>query len=181
MKLNTVKTAKQVILGMLLLGSANYAYSQSTDTTSQTQNTQQANPTIEGFKKQLEANPNDNETLAKLATAYQENKDWNNALETWKKISASLPDWAPAYYSQGYVYQSMKDNANAATSYGKYLTTVKPEEIEANKKNVAYAHFFVAYSLFETNKEEAKKHVAKSLEYDPSNEDAKKLSTALNQ
>lgn len=32
---------------------------------------------------------------------------------------------------------------------------------------------YVAFALYETNKEEAKKHIAKALEYDPNNEDAK--------
>ena len=56
---------------------------------------------------------------------------------------------------------------------------MKPEELEASKKNLAYAHFFVAYSQFETNKDEAKKNIAKSLEYDASNADAIKLKEAL--
>lgn len=185
MKMSTRQISKQAILGILLLGSVNYAYAQSTDTVTPATETviqsAQQNSTIEDLKKQLETKPSDNDLLVKLATAYQENKEWNNAIETWQKVSASLPDWAPAYYSTAYAYQYMKDNPNATAAYQKYIATVKPEELDANKKNLAYAHFFVAYSLFETNKEESKNHIAKSLEYDPSNEDAQKLSATLNQ
>lgn len=67
----------------------------------------------------------------------------------------------------------MKDKANAQASFEKFIATVKPEEVEANKQNLAYAHMYVAFALYETNKEEAKKHIAKALEYDPNNEDAK--------
>lgn len=82
----------------------------------------------------MEANPKDAESLAKLATAYQDTTDWQNAIITWKKISVLIPDWAPSYYSQAYSYQSAKDDVNAKLSYEKYIATVKPEEIEANKK-----------------------------------------------
>ena len=96
-------------------------------------------------------------------------------------MSTLLPDWAPSYYSQAYVYQTMKDDANAKMAYEKYIAAVKPEEVEANKKNLAYAHFFVAYKLQETDKELAKQQIAKSLVYDATNEEAVKLSTFLNQ
>ncbi|MDX8568498.1 tetratricopeptide repeat protein [Elizabethkingia sp. HX XZB] len=168
MNKNKMKSVKQVVIGMLLLGSVNVAYAQTTDSTKQSQPTDQA-------KQQ------DNNALVKEAIAYQDKQDWTNALATWKKVSTSIPDWAPAYYGQGYVYQSMKDKANAQASFEKFIATVKPEEVEANKQNLAYAHMYVAFALYETNKEEAKKHIAKALEYDPNNEDAKKLSKSINQ
>lgn len=181
MKLIKSKRTQSLVVGMLLLGSTSLLTAQETTTsTEQIQTQVQTTPEIEALKKQVAANPQDNEALVKLASAYQENKDWKNALEVWKKVNTALPDWSPAYYSQGYVYQSMKDMPNATIAYQKYINLVKPEEIEASKKNLAYAHFFVAYSNFETNKEEAKKHIAKSLEYDPTNQDAQNLSKSLN-
>ena len=179
MKLIKIKSSKHLVLGMLLFGSASFVNAQETTTTEQVQTQPQTNAAIEALKKLVEANPKDNESLVKLAAAYQENKDWKNALETWKKVNTALPEWSPAYYSQGYVYQSMKDIPNAAVAYQKYISLVKPEELEASKKNVAFAHFFIAYSQFETNKDEAKKNIAKSLEYDPSNPEAVKLKEAL--
>ncbi len=183
MNLNTVKKTRHAVLGILLFGSANLVYAQTTTKPTkekETVVTQQTNPSIEELKKQIAENPQNGEALVKLATAYQDNKDWTNALETWKKVTTILPEWAPAYYSQGYVFQSTKDNVNAQTSYEKYISLVKPEEVEANKKSLAYAHLFIAYTNFETNKDLAKQHIAKSLEYDPANEDAIKLNKALN-
>ncbi|HCN48845.1 MAG TPA: hypothetical protein DIT10_07105 [Chryseobacterium sp.] len=177
---------KNLFLGLLLAGSASFVNAQTTqaDTTGKTANTaavnQTGNPTIEGLKKQIEANPKDTESLAKLAAAYQEASDWTNAIETWKKISALLPDWAPSYYSQAYAYQSAKDDANAKIAYEKYIATVKPEEVEQNKKNLAYAYFYIAFAEQQSDPTKAKEHIAKSIQYDPTNQDAVKLSKALN-
>lgn len=186
MKKESVINTKKAIVAALFFGAVSFGYAQTensaaeTVATTQVQGTQQ-NPAIETLKKQIESNPNDTDAIVKLATAYQDAKDWNNALLTWKKMSTLLPDWAPSYYSQAYVYQTMKDDANAKMAYEKYIATVKPEEVEANKKNLAYAHFFVAYKLQETDKESAKQQIAKSLVYDATNEEAVKLSTFLNQ
>lgn len=176
---------KNLFAGLILVGSASFVSAQTTQTDSASTSSAQAavtqqNPTIENLKKQIEANPKDTEALAKLATAYQEASDWTNAVETWKKISVLLPDWAPAYYSQAYAYQSAKDDANAKIAYEKYIAAVKPEEVEQNKKNLAYAYFYIAFSEQQTDPNKAKEHIAKSLQYDPNNQDAIKLSKALN-
>lgn len=189
MKNLTVLNSKKVIVAALFFGAVTLGFAQTdsakTDkvavTTNQMQTAATGNPTIDSLKKQIEANPNDTDAIVKLATAYQDAKDWNGALETWKKMSVLLPDWAPSYYSQAYVYQTMKDEANAKTSYEKYIAAVKPEEIEANKKNLAYANFYVAFKNQETDKELAKQQIAKSLEYDATNQDAVKLNAFLNQ
>jgi len=170
---------KNLFVGLILVGGAGFATAQTTqaDTTAKTANTAataQTTPTT------IEANPKDAESLAKLATAYQEASDWTNAIDTWKKISVLLPDWAPAYYSQAYAYQSAKDDANAKLAYEKYIATVKPEEVEQNKKNLAYAYFYLAFTEQQTDPNKAKEHIAKSIQYDPSNQDAVKLSKALN-
>lgn len=184
--MKTVKiNIKQLFAGLMLIGSTGVLFAQTTPqgetTNTQTSTTQaQTNPTIEGLKKQIESNPKDVESMAKLATAYQDATDWPNAIATWKKISVLLPDWAPSYYSQAYSYQSAKDDANAKLSYEKYISMVKPEEIEASKKNLAYAYFFIAFNEQKDSPDKAKEHVAKSLQYDPTNQDAVKLSQALN-
>lgn len=188
MKKGKVINTQKLFVAALFFGATAFGYAQdtiqanenATATTEQVQTTQQ-NPVIDALKKQIEANPNDTEAIVKLATAYQDAKDWNNALATWQKMSTLLPDWSPSYYSQAYVYQSMKDDDNAKMAYEKYIAAVKPEELEASKKNLGYAHFFVAYKLQETDKEQAKQHIAKSLQYDAGNEEAMKLNTFLNQ
>ncbi|WP_415327556.1 tetratricopeptide repeat protein [Chryseobacterium sp. MMS23-Vi53] len=171
---------KNLFLGLIFLGGASFMHAQTTQTDATATAQTQTNPTIDGLKKQIETNPKDTEALAKLAGAYQEGSDWPNAIETWKKISALLPDWAPSYYSQAYAYQANKDDANAKTAYEKYIATVKPEEVEANKKNLAYAYFYVAFSEQKSDPAKAKEHIAKSIQYDPTNQDAVKLSQALN-
>ena len=180
-----VMNSKKIFIAAFFLGAVTFGFSQDTLSTNQSEEVQtrtsSQNPAIDGLKKQIAANPNDTDAIVKLAAAYQEAQDWTNALATWKSMSALLPDWAPAYYSQAYVYQSMKDEENAKASYEKYIASVKPTELEANKQNLGYAHFFVAYKLQQTNKEQAKQHIAKSLEYDASNAEAVKLKEVLNQ
>lgn len=175
---------KNLFAGLILVGSVGFVSAQTTqtDTATTTAATAQAgsNPTIDALKKQIETNPKDTESLAKLAAAYQEASDWTNAVDTWKKISALLPDWAPSYYSQAYAYQSAKDDANAKLSYEKYIATVKPEEVEQNKKNLAYAYFYIAFAEQQSDPAKAKEHIAKSIQYDPTNQDAVKLSKVLN-
>lgn len=167
-----MKSVKQVVLGAFLMGAVGFANAQAEASTVQTSQT-------ETQAAQQTNSQQDNEALVKEAVAFQDKQDWPNALAAWKKVSASLPDWAPGYYGQGYVYQSMKDKENAQKSYEKYIAAVKPAELEASKKDLAYAHMYVAYALAETNKDEAKKNIAKSLEYDPGNADALKLKEAL--
>lgn len=182
-KINT----KQLFVGLMMIGSTGALVAQTSPKTdsvkvsASTVQEVQTNPTIEGLKKRIETNPKDVESMAKLATAYQDATDWQNAIITWKKISVLLPDWAPSYYSQAYSYQSAKDDVNAKLSYEKYIATVKkPEEIEASKKNLAYAYYYIAFSEQKDNPNKAKELIAKSIQYDPTNQDAVKLSQALN-
>lgn len=174
--------SKNLFLGLLLATCTSLVNAQTTqpDNTKSTVTVSQTNPAIEGLKKQIEANPKDTEALAKLATAYQDASDWTNAVDTWKKISVLLPDWSPSYYSQAYAYQSAKDDTNAKLAYEKYISTVKPAEIEQNKKNLAYAYFYIAFAEQKTNPAKAKEHITKSIEYDPTNQDAIKLNQTLN-
>lgn len=184
----TKMNIRTLLLGLLLTGGLSFVNAQTTQTdsaavtankTATATTAQSSNPTIDALKKQIEANPKDAEALSKLAGAYQEASDWTNAIDTWKKISVLLPDWAPSYYSQAYAYQNMKDDANAKLAYEKYIATVKPEEVEQNKKNLAYAYFYIAFSEQQSDPAKAKEHIAKSLQYDPTNQDAIKLSQAL--
>ena len=183
MKMTKIKI-KNLFLGLIIFGGAGLMNAQTTQTVTPNNaavtNQAATSPVIEGLKKQIEANPKDTEALAKLATAYQEVSDWKSSVETWKKLSVLLPDWAPAYYSQAYGYQSAKDDVNAKIAYEKYIATVKPEEVEANKKNLAYAYFYIAFAEQQSDPNKAKEHIAKSLQYDPTNQDAVKLSTTLN-
>lgn len=138
------------------------------------------NPAIEALKKQVAANAQDSDALFKLATAYQDAKNWNGAVLTWQKMIALLPDWAPAYYSQGYSYQQAGNNDAAKVAYEKFISTVKPADQEANKQTLAYAYFAVAYMNKDSDLAKAKDYVAKSLQLDPTYEDAVKLNAEIN-
>lgn len=138
------------------------------------------NPTIEGLKAKVAANSQDTDSLFKLATAYQDIKNWNGAILTWQKMSTLLPDWAPAYYSQGYSYQQAGNNDAAKIAYEKFITTVKPADAEANKQTLAYAYFAVAYMSKDSDMAKAKDYVAKSVQLDPTYQDAVKLNAEIN-
>jgi tetratricopeptide (TPR) repeat protein len=138
------------------------------------------NPTIEGLKQKVAANAQDSDSLFKLATAYQDAKNWNGAIMTWQKMTTLLPDWAPGYYSLGYSYQQAGNNDAAKIAYEKYISTVKPAEQEANKQTLAYAYFAVAYMNKESDLAKAKDYVAKSVQLDPTYQDAVKLNAEIN-
>ncbi|WP_449389175.1 tetratricopeptide repeat protein [Chryseobacterium lineare] len=138
------------------------------------------NPVIEGLKQKVAANAQDTDSLFKLATAYQEAKNWNGAIQTWQKMNTLLPDWAPGYYSLGYSYQQAGNNEAAKIAYEKFITTVKPAEQEANKQTLAYAYFAVAYMSKDSDMAKAKDYVAKSVQLDPNYQDAVKLNAEIN-
>ena len=138
------------------------------------------NPQIEGLKKMVAANPQDTDALFKLANAYQEAKNWNGAIMSWQKMSGLLPDWAPAYYSTGYAYQQAGQSELATSAYEKFINTVKPSEMEANKEILSYAYFAVAYLVKENDPVKAKDYAAKSVQLNPTYQDAVNLNKQLN-
>ena len=137
-------------------------------------------PAIEELKKKVATNPQDTDALFKLANAYQEAKNWNGAIHSWQKMSGLLPDWAPAYYSQGYSFQQAGNNELAKIAYEKYISTVKPAELEANKETLSYAYFAVAYLVKDSDLNKAKTYAAKSVELNPAYQDAVNLNNSLN-
>ena len=137
-------------------------------------------PEIEALKKQVATNPQDTDALFKLANAYQEAKNWNGAIQSWQKMSGLLPDWAPAYYSQGYSYQQAGNNELAKIAYEKFISTVKPADMAANKETLSYAYFAVAYLVKDSDLTKAKTYAAKSVELNPSYQDAVNLNKSLN-
>lgn len=137
-------------------------------------------PQIEELKKKVVENPQDTDALFKLANAYQEAKNWNGAILSWQKMSGLLPDWAPAYYSQGYAYQQAGNNELAKMAYEKFIATVKPADVEANKETLSYAYFAVAYLVKDSDIAKAKEYAAKSVQLNPTYQDAINLYKALN-
>ena len=138
------------------------------------------NPQIEGLKQMVAKNPQDTDALFKLANAYAEAKNWNGAILSWQKMSGLLPDWAPAYYSQGYAYQQAGQNELAKSAYEKFISTVKPADMEANKETLSYAYFAVAYLVKDSDPTKAKDYAAKSVQLNPTYQDAVNLNNQLN-
>ena len=139
-----------------------------------------SSPEIEDLKKKVVANPQDTDALFKLANAYQNVKNWNGAAFTWQKMINLLPDWAPAYYSQGYAYQQAKNNEMAKLSYENYISKITPAEVAANKEPLSYAYFAVAYMVKDSDQQKAKAYVDKSLELNRTYQDAINLNQQLN-
>ena len=138
------------------------------------------NPEIQALKTKIASNPEDTDALFKLATAYQDVKNWDGAILSWQKMINLLPDWSPAYYSQGYAYQQAGNNEMAKLSYEKFIAKVKPEEVQASKESLSYAYFAVAYMDKDKDLAKAKQYLAKSLELNPTYQDAVNLNKALN-
>ncbi len=138
------------------------------------------NPTIEALKKAIITNPQDTDSLFKLATAYQDVENWDGAVLSWQKMINLLPDWSPAYYSQGYAYQKADNNEMAKVAYENFIAKVKPEEQEANKETLSYALFAIAYMVKDTDVAKAKSYVAKSVALNPGYQDAVNLNKVLN-
>ena len=132
-------------------------------------------PEIEAAKIEVAKSPQDTNALFKLANAYQVAKNFNGEVQTWKKMSGLLPDWAPSYYSQGIAYQQLEKPELANIAFEKYVTLVKPEEIEANKSALAYAYFSIANFIKDKDMIKAKENLEKALLYNPASENALKL------
>ncbi len=137
-------------------------------------------PEIEALKKKVQENPQDTDALFKMATGYQDVKNWNGAVLAWQKMINVLPDWAPAYYSQGYAYQQAENTEMAKFAYENFIAKVKPEEVEANKESLSYAYFAIAYLEKDKDLTKAKQYAAKSVQLNPTYQDAVKLNTELN-
>jgi len=171
---------KSLLFGLSLV-TVGYANAQTTTEiqTPTTTQSQAVNPQIDALKQKIATNPQDTQSLVALATEYQNAQDYKSAIATWNQITTIIPDWAPAYYSIGYATQAAKNNEGAKAAYDQYIAKVKPEEVEAYKQNLAYAYFFIAFVDKDTNPEKAKQYIAKSLQYDSTNQDALNLSKSL--
>lgn len=137
-------------------------------------------PEIEAAKVKVAANPQDTNALFELANAYQQAKNYEGEIQTWKKMSGLLPDWAPSYYSQGIAYQQLKNYDLANIAFEKYVTVVNPAEVETNKKALAYAYFSIANFVKDTDPAKAKEYVSRSVMFDPTSPNATKLQEELN-
>jgi hypothetical protein len=68
----------------------------------------------------------------------------------------------------------------AKLAYEKFISTVKPADMEANKETLSYAYFAVAYLVKDSDPAKAKEYVAKSVQLNPNYTDAVNLNNQLN-
>ncbi|WP_018675169.1 tetratricopeptide repeat protein [Riemerella columbina] len=140
-------------------------------------------PEVNALKAQVAADPKNSDNIYKLAMAYQDVKNWNGAAYAWQQMINLLPNWAPAYYSQGYAYQQAGNNDLAKMAYQSFIDTLDKQSAEERAKNqetLAYAYFAVAYLEKDSNVAKAKDYVSKSLQLKPDYKDAQNLSQSLN-
>lgn len=141
------------------------------------------NPTIEGLKAKVKANPKDADALVKLGTAYTEAKNWSGAVVTWDKMISLAPDWVYSYYAKGSAYQQLGNNDMAENSYQKFIDMVlkKPQaEQDQNKDSLSYAYYLVAYFNQTKDLAKAKEYAAKAVQLNPTFEDAVNFNKQIN-
>ncbi|MEC5394866.1 tetratricopeptide repeat protein [Bergeyella sp. RCAD1439] len=140
------------------------------------------NPTIEGLKAKVKANPNDVDALVQLGAAYQEAQNWHGAILTWDKMISITPSWAYSYYAKGASYQQMGNHEMAENAYQQYIDLVtgqSAEEQAQNKETLSYAYYLVAFYNQDKNLAKAKEYAAKSVALNPGYQDAVTLNNQL--
>ena len=138
-----------------------------------------SNAEIVALKAKVAANAQDTDSLYKLALEYEKVKNWDGAIAAWQKMGSLLPDWSPAYYSLANAYNQAGKSDLAKMSYEKFITNTKPADVEANKQPLSFAYFAVAAMEKATNPTKAKEFVTKSLELNPTYQDAINLNKQL--
>ena len=76
------------------------------------------------MKKQLEIikiNPKDAKAYYNMGVAYEKLKDYENAINSYKKAIKINPNYDKAYYNMGVAYGKLKDYENAINSYKKAI------------------------------------------------------------
>ncbi len=133
------------------------------------------NPEIDALKVKLKANNTDTEALFQLAKVYEKKNDWKGASVAWSLMSQALPNWEPGLYQKAFAMQKANDMKSAVKGYDKFIelyAKATPEKKIEMKDMVTYAHYAIAYIEQKTNKEKALTNVKKSLEYNPTDNNA---------
>lgn len=86
--------------------------------------------------KALDLDPENIPCLTQLGFIYVEQKDYQNAIVTFQKVSAVKPDFAHAYFNLGYLYWQTEDYARAKEMYRRVIE-LKPEFVDEALFNLA--------------------------------------------
>ncbi len=138
---------------------------------------------IASYKVKMEkGKPNVNDYFG-LMRAYYYSKDFPNADSAAVQIIKAQPELPLGYLWRGKInVQVDEKNANwlAKPYYETYLTKVKPEETEKNKKDLIDVYnYLAAYYAEKKDCPNVKLYMQKVLELDPTNAQAKKVIAGL--
>ena len=119
---------------------------------------------LDSYRKVLDANPYNRDTLVKIATVIQtyfkENID--EAVECYNRLLEIEPDNAQIYYELGHIYLDKNEMLNAANAFKLALNL--------DKKN-PFVHNSLAYALLQLGlSDEAIEHYKEAININPDNE-----------
>ncbi len=86
--------------------------------------------------KALDIDPENIPCLTQLGFIYVEQKDYQSAIVTFRKVATVKPDFAHAYFNLGYLYWETKDYAQAKDMYQRVIE-LKPEFVDEALFNLA--------------------------------------------
>lgn len=140
---------------------------------------------ISMYKVKMEkGKPNANDYF-QLGRAYYQSKDFINADSSFSKVMKLQPDlimgylWKARAIVQNEVVMKT-ENWSAKEFYELYISKVKPEEVEKNKKDLVEAYNYLgAYYAKKKDSANTKLNFQKVLELDPTNAQAKKVLEGL--
>ena len=135
---------------------------------------------IASYNKKINASvkPSANDYFG-LGRTYYYSKDFVNADSTFARITRSNPDFPLGYLWRAKANTQLDPKNEkwlAKPYYEMYISKIKPEEIEKNKKELVEANTYMGvYHMNNKDFVNAKMYFKKVQEYDPNNENAKKF------
>ena len=140
---------------------------------------------IAAYKIKMEKGKSGANDFFQIGRAYYQSKDFINADSSFSHVIKLQPDLIMGYLwkARAIVQQEVvmkTENWSAKTYYELYISKVKPEEIEKNKKDLVEAYNYLA--AFYAEKKDCpnvKLYMQKVLELDPANVQAKKVIAGL--
>lgn len=138
----------------------------------------ETSPEIDALKEKLKANPEDTDSMFKIAKLFEAKNNWKAAAASWSIMTQLLPKWEPGFYQKAYALQKSNDMKNAIKTYDKFISLyseASPENKTNLKDMVSYSHYAIAFLLQKTDKAKSLENVKKCLEYSPDDTNAKLL------
>lgn len=117
--------------------------------------------------KALQIDPRNVDCLTQLGFTYTTQKDYQNAIETYKRAAAINPRFAGAYFNLGYLYWVTEDYAQAKDMYQRVIE-LKPEFLDEALFNLAMSQAKLG------EQDECVKNLERAVAINPENETARK-------